>query len=111
MIADLTILPIGRSPHISTLLAEIIQDIRDQDIRHQLTATGTCLEGTWDEIMQAAKRAHLIARRQTPHVVTLLKIEDDAEATNPIEASASSGPRKTAAGSNAPMGGSQSPVG
>jgi uncharacterized protein (TIGR00106 family) len=94
MIADLTVLPIGRSPHISTLLAEILQDIRDQDIRHQLTATGTSLEGTWDQIMQAAKRAHSIARKQTPHVVTLLKIEDDAEASNPIESNVNSMERK-----------------
>lgn len=97
MIADLTVLPIGRSPHISTLLAEILRDIRDQEINHQLTATGTCLEGTWEQIMQVAKRAHSIARRQTPHVVTLLKIEDDAEASNPLASNVASVERKAAA--------------
>lgn len=101
MIADLTILPLGRSPHISTLLAEILQDIREQEVRHQLTATGTSLEGTWDQIMQAAKRAHMIARRQTPHVVTLLKIEDDAEATNPLETNVRSVEQKAATGASA----------
>src|SRR4051812_46190577 len=99
MIADLTVLPLGgRSPHISTLLAEIVQDIRDHGIRYQLTATGTCLEGSWDEIMYAAKRAHVIARRQTLHVVTLLKIEDDAEASNPLDLAVSTVERTTATG-------------
>lgn len=101
MLADLTVLPLGRSPHISTLLAEILQDIRNQGIRHQLTATGTCLEGTWEEIMHAAKRAHAIARRQTPHVVTLLKIEDDAEASNPLEGNVASVEQKAVGGGRA----------
>lgn len=90
MIADLTILPLGRSSHISSVLAEILNDIRQQEIRHQLTATGTCLEGSWDQIVTAAKRAHAIARRQTTHVVTLLKIEDDAEATNVLASNVAS---------------------
>lgn len=79
MIADLSIFPVGGDTHISGLLGEVLKEIKASGLDYQLTPTATCLEGTWDEITSVARRCHQVARRDSPHVITLLRIEDDAD--------------------------------
>ncbi|MDF3058162.1 MAG: hypothetical protein K0R17_2377 [Rariglobus sp.] len=80
MLADLSIIPIGHSPHTSQVLAEVLKTIKDSGLPYQLTPSSTCIEGSWDDILTVVKRCHQIARSDTPHVVTLLRLEED-EAT------------------------------
>ncbi len=80
MLADLAIIPIGHSPHTSKTLAEVLKTIKDSGLPYQLTPTSTCIEGSWDEILAVVKRCHQIGRADAPHVVTLLRLEED-EAT------------------------------
>jgi uncharacterized protein YqgV (UPF0045/DUF77 family) len=87
MTADLTILPGGSNAHVATVLAEVLHEIRQRGIIYQLTGTTTCLEGTWEQITGTAKACHAIVRRHAPHVVTLLRIEDDLEGSNELQAS------------------------
>lgn len=87
MTADLTILPVGGTAHLGTLLADVLTEIRRQGIVYQLTGTTTCLEGTWDQIMGVARACHEIGRKHSPHLVTMLRIEDDIEGSNDLQAS------------------------
>jgi uncharacterized protein (TIGR00106 family) len=87
MTADLTILPVGSNAHVATVLADVLKEIRRRGIIYQLTGTTTCLEGSWDEITSTAKACHEIGRRHAPHVVTLIRIEDDLEGSNDLQAS------------------------
>jgi uncharacterized protein (TIGR00106 family) len=87
MTADLTILPVGSNAHVATVLADVLKEIRRRGIIYQLTGTTTCLEGSWDEITSTAKACHAIGRRHAPHVVTLIRIEDDLEGSNDLQAS------------------------
>ncbi|HWA08638.1 MAG TPA: thiamine-binding protein [Opitutaceae bacterium] len=80
MLADLSIIPIGGSAHTSDVLADVLQLIHTSGIAYQLTPTTTCLEGTWEEITAVAQRCHQLTRRKHAHVVTLLRLEDDANA-------------------------------
>jgi uncharacterized protein (TIGR00106 family) len=86
MTADLTILPVGGGAHLGTMLADVLKEIRRRGIVYQLTGTTTCLEGTWDQIMDVARLSHEISRRHAPHIVTMLRIEDDIEGTDGLEA-------------------------
>jgi uncharacterized protein YqgV (UPF0045/DUF77 family) len=61
------------------MLADVLKEIRRRGVVYQLTGTTTCLEGTWEQIMEIAKCSHDIARRHAPHIVTMLRIEDDIE--------------------------------
>lgn len=90
MIADLTILPVGSTAHLATMLAEVLQEIRRSGVVYQLTGTTTCLEGSWDQIMDTARRCHEISRHHAPHIVTLLRIEDDIEGSNGLKANVAS---------------------
>jgi uncharacterized protein YqgV (UPF0045/DUF77 family) len=69
MLAELSIVPLGRGEHLSTPLAEI---------RYKFTPSGTCLEGSWDEVMDVVRLAHAKAREGSRHVFTTIRIEDEA---------------------------------
>lgn len=84
MLADLSIIPVGRSPHTSDTLAAVLKIIKDSGLAYQLTPTSTCIEGSWDDIMGVVRRCHEIARDETPHVVTLLKLESDDRALDKL---------------------------
>ena len=86
MTADLTILPVGGGAHLGTLLADVLKEIRRQGVVYQLTGTTTCLEGNWEQITAVARACHEIGRKHAPHVVTMLRIEDDIEGSNELEA-------------------------
>lgn len=77
MLADLAIIPIGQGEHTSETLAEVLKLIKESGLSYQLTPTSTCIEGSWADIVALAERCHQAARADAPHVVTLLRIEDD----------------------------------
>lgn len=85
MTADLTILPVSSNAHLGTMLADVLKEIRRRGVVYQLTGTTTCLEGTWDQIMEVARFSHEVARRHAPHIVTLLRIEDDIEGSDGLD--------------------------
>lgn len=68
------------------MLADVLKEIRRRGIVYQLTGTTTCLEGTWDQIMDVARLSHEISRRHAPHIVTMLRIEDDIEGSDGLKA-------------------------
>lgn len=86
MTADLTILPVGGGAHLATMLADVLKEIRRQGVVYQLTGTTTCLEGTWEQITSVARACHEIGRKHAPHIVTMLRIEDDIEGSNNLQA-------------------------
>ena len=79
MLADLAVIPVGHGAHTSDVLSEILKTIKASGLPYQLTPTSTCIEGDWDEVMALVKRCRSIARGSAPHVITLLRIEDDLE--------------------------------
>ncbi|HYC69793.1 MAG TPA: thiamine-binding protein [Opitutaceae bacterium] len=87
MTADLTILPVGGNAHLGTVLADVLKAVRRQGITYQLTGTTTCLEGSWEQIVATARQCHDVARSHAPHVVTMLRIEDDIEGHNDLQSS------------------------
>ncbi|HEY6065194.1 MAG TPA: thiamine-binding protein [Thermoanaerobaculia bacterium] len=47
MLAELSIVPLGRGEHLSAALAEILDLVDRSGIRYKFTPSGTCLEGNW----------------------------------------------------------------
>lgn len=79
MLADLCIIPIGHGTHTSTVLADVLKIIKDSGLSYQLTPTSTCIEGSWSDVMAVVQRCHEAVRDESPHLVTLLRIEDDVD--------------------------------
>ena len=59
--------------------------IEKSGVPFELTPSATCLEGTWTEVMPLIQRCHERMRVLCPHVITSIKIEDDAGATNKLK--------------------------
>jgi uncharacterized protein (TIGR00106 family) len=77
MLVELSIIPVGSSAHVSSELAKVLRLIDTSGLAYQLTPSGTCIEGEWEEVMPLIHQCHTRARKASPHVVTLIKIEDD----------------------------------
>ena len=84
MLVELSINPLGRGTHLSKDLAEILKIIDDSGLPYCLTASGTCIEGNWDEVLGLVKRCHQQARAASSHVMTTLRMEDEEGATDKL---------------------------
>jgi uncharacterized protein (TIGR00106 family) len=78
MLVELMIIPVGTGSHLSGEIAEALKIIDGSGLPYQLTPTGTCIEGEWDQVMQVVRQCHLKMRERTNHVITSIRIEDEA---------------------------------
>ena len=84
MLVELTIIPIGGDAHMSDEIAEALKIIEKSGLPFELTPSATCIEGEWAEVMPVIQRCHERVRAGCPHVITNIKIEDDAGAKNKL---------------------------
>lgn len=77
MLAELTIVPLRGGLHISDEIAEVVKVIDASGLPYELTPSGTCIEGDWDAVMALIRRCHDHIRNRSPHVMTLIKVEDE----------------------------------
>jgi len=84
MLAELSIIPLGRGQHISSAIAPAISLIETSGLPYQLTPSGTCIEGEWDHVMPLIRRCHDRVRQSSPHVITMIKIEDEEGARDKL---------------------------
>ncbi len=84
MLVELSVIPVGRGTHIADDIAEVVRIIQDSGLPFLLTPSATCLEGDWAEVMPVIRLCHERMRGRCAHVVTLIKIEDDAGAGNKL---------------------------
>jgi uncharacterized protein (TIGR00106 family) len=95
MLVELSILPLGRGVHLSDEIAEVLKLVDASGLPYQLTPSGTCIEGEWDEVMALVRRCHDRARELSSHVMTTIEIEDDGEARDKLTRNVTSVEEKT----------------
>jgi uncharacterized protein (TIGR00106 family) len=84
MLFELSIVPLGSSSSLSDDLAEILKIIDDSGLPYLLGPTATCIEGEWDEVMDLVRACHEQARKGSSHVITTIKIGDEAGVKNKL---------------------------
>jgi uncharacterized protein (TIGR00106 family) len=84
MLAELSIIPVGGSTHSSSELAKALKLVEESGLPYQLTPSGTCIEGEWDQIMPLIRQCHERVRKGSSHVVTLIKLEEDEGERNKL---------------------------
>ena len=62
MLMELSIIPLGRGRSISADVADVVKIIDGSGLDYRLTAAGSIVEGTWDQLMDLAKRCHQAMR-------------------------------------------------
>lgn len=84
ILVELSVIPLGIDSQISDYLAEVLRMVDESGLAYQLTPSGTCIEGEWDEVMPLMRDCHDYVCDRSSHVITLLKIEEEAGAENKI---------------------------
>lgn len=85
MLMELTVIPLGTGSSMSTELAGLIQIIDASGLDYRVTAFGTLIEGTLDQLLDLAKRCHLEARKQAGRVLTMLRLDDFGPRTGELK--------------------------
>lgn len=81
MLLELSVIPLGRGRSISADVADLVKLIDASGLDYRLTAAGTIIEGSWDQVMDLARKCHAAMRKKTERVVTYMKVDDYAERT------------------------------
>jgi len=84
MLAELSIIPVSENPHMSEQIAAALKCVDASGLPYQLTPSSTCIEGEWDQVMAVIRQCHERVRSLSPHVMTLIKIEDDVGERNQL---------------------------
>ena len=84
MLVELSIIPLGGDTHLSAEIAEALKIVEASGLTYMLTPAGTCIEGEWDEVMPLVRQCHNRVREMSTHVITLIKIEDEAGASDKL---------------------------
>ena len=94
MLLELSVIPLARGRSISTDLADLVKLIDACGLDYRLTAAGTIIEGTWDQVMDIAKKCHSEMRKKTERVITLMKVDDYANRIGRLTAAVESVEKK-----------------
>ncbi len=85
MVLELTIIPRGQGSSTSGDIADLVRIIEGSGLDYQMTAFGTLIEGTWDQLMNLAKQCHFEVRTKSERVLTMMRLDDHGERTGEIE--------------------------
>lgn len=85
MLVELEMIPMRSNSHLSDVIAEVASIIDGTELSYALTPSGTCIEGTWEDVMPVIRQCHERARELSPHVFTYIRIEDEEGATNKLK--------------------------
>ncbi len=77
-IVEITIIPIGtEEPSLSDYIANSLEVLEKKEVKHELTATGTILEGDLEEVLEVAKEMHeSVFDKEISRVVTTIRIDE-----------------------------------
>jgi uncharacterized protein (TIGR00106 family) len=87
MLLELSVIPLGRGHSIGADIADLVKITDRSGLDYRLTAAGTILEGSWDQLMDVARQCHQEMRKKTERVViTLMKVDDYGERAGRLSA-------------------------
>jgi uncharacterized protein (TIGR00106 family) len=78
-IAEISVVPLGtKTPSVSQYVARAVKVLeREKDIKYEITAMGTIVEGDLDRILAVAKKMHEgVFGEGVARVLTTVKIDD-----------------------------------
>ncbi len=82
MLMELTLIPLARGRSLSADLAEAIGLIDASKLPYKVTEFGTLIEGSWEELMDIAKKCHTAIRKKTDRVLILIRLDDYGDRTD-----------------------------
>ena len=65
VIVDLCVVPVGVGTSVSRYVTACQRVLEESGLVHRLHASGTNIEGEWDQVFAAVRRCHEAVREQT----------------------------------------------
>ena len=77
-ILEISIVPIGvKGSSLSSFVADCIRILKGEEVRYELTAMGTNIEGSLKDLIKVALKMHEVPfKKGAPRVLTTLRIDD-----------------------------------
>ncbi|PYI12740.1 cell wall biogenesis protein [Aspergillus sclerotiicarbonarius CBS 121057] len=90
--ADFSLIPIGsQNASFSKQVADIQRLMQKSGLKYQMHATGTIVEGSWDQVSQIIGHAHaLIHQEGIARIQTDIRITTRTDKVQPMEANVAS---------------------
>lgn len=77
-IVEVSILPLGTgTPSVSRYVVDVLKVLKESNLKYELTAMGTIIEGDLDEVLRWVRKMHEIPFKEgIKRVVTTIAIDD-----------------------------------
>ncbi|HPB32325.1 MAG TPA: MTH1187 family thiamine-binding protein [Candidatus Sumerlaeota bacterium] len=85
MLAEFSVFPVDKGPHLSEYVAPVIALVRQSGLPWRVTAMGTIVEGGMEEILTLVRACHELMVRDSQRVVTTIRIDDFKGRTGRLE--------------------------
>ena len=87
-LVEISVVPLGTpTPSLSQYIAKAVKVLEgEKDIKYELTAMGTIIEGDLDQVLTLARKMHeAVFSTVTMRVVTTIKIDDRRDKTSSMD--------------------------
>ena len=76
MLAEFTIFPVGAGTSLSAYVARAVKLVEESGLNYRVGPMGTCVEGSWDQIMALMKKCHDAVAADSERLVMHIYIDD-----------------------------------
>jgi len=76
MLAEFTIFPVGAGTSLSAYVARAVKLVEESGLNYRVGPMGTCVEGSWDQIMALMKKCHDAVAADSERIVMHIYIDD-----------------------------------
>lgn len=76
MIAEFSVVPLGKGESVSQFVAECLQIVDESGLDYRINPMGTVIEGDYDEVMTVIRKCHFRVMELSSRVITTVKIDD-----------------------------------
>lgn len=83
MLAEISIIPVGKDVSISGYVAEVAEIIDKSGLDYRINPMGTVIEGSFDEIMGLLKQCHDTVMKDVDRVIITLSMDDRKDKVPP----------------------------
>jgi uncharacterized protein (TIGR00106 family) len=85
MLAEFSVVPIGKGESVSKYVAECMKIVEASGIAYKINPMGTVLEGDYDLVMAVIRKCHMRVMELCPRVATTVRIDDRKGVQNALE--------------------------
>ncbi|MEW5747378.1 MAG: MTH1187 family thiamine-binding protein [Candidatus Thermoplasmatota archaeon] len=85
MLAEFSVVPIGKGESVSQYVAECIRVVEASGLPYRLNPMGTVVEGDYDSVMAVVRECHMRVMGMASRVITTVKVDDRRGASGMID--------------------------